>query len=139
MESFLFKHIICNEKYFCNNNYEYSLQSKIIGEIVNETKGCYIFHLILKNELMSDVFLKIMKGESELDKEKDKEDRKDLYLLLNEKNELPIECVVFGSYNEKYQELKDFKNKEKNKQDELIQLLHRVQKESIDAKLANIK
>ena len=75
----------------------------------------------------------------------------DLLLLEDNNNQIPIECLMLGSYNTKYQLLKFGKKKKKKdksqtdaisitKQDgELIELLHVIQRDTIRLKLQNIK
>ena len=164
MNSFIMKGIICNEKYFCNRLYKFSIVSNIVGDIESDTNGIYLFHAILKNESMQQVFITIMnryymtinqnkqtkqnkdnnKQEESKENEKKKENGQlckldydsNLLLLLDGNNEIPIQCAVFGSYNQTYETQKDLKNIDK--QNELITILHRMQRETIQVKMKNI-
>ena len=62
-----------------------------------------------------------------------------ILLLFDNNGQIPIQCLVFGSYNEKYQMLKYNENLKDNQDDvDLIQLLHDLQTRTIKIKLKNI-
>ena len=131
----LLNDMIFDEKYFCNGKFRYYLESNIIGTIDSGVNGMYLFHSILKNDSLSHLFVDIMnvhfKGIN-----KDKIEWKytnDLLLFVNENNELPIGCLVFGSYNDKYQSEKFVSNSE------FVQLLHQIQYETIRVKIKNVQ
>ena len=129
MEKFLFD-IICNKKYFCNKNYKYFIKSPCVGAIISDHSGIYLFHAILRNDSMSNTLMKIFNTTK---------DESKLLLLLDNSQTIPLQCIVFGSYNEKYQKIKLVKNNYQDYQNsELIQLLHKIQKRTIEIKLKSI-
>ena len=155
--NFLLENLICNKKYFCNKKYKYCLESQSIGKIESKKCGIYLFHSILKHDALSNVFIQIYKYYNQLEptpnnkKNKKKNKKKkynyldydtNFYLLLNGNSELPIECAVFGSYNEKYQQLKNLKLKPIRFLAPnfigLVALLHWFQFQTIQLKLKNI-
>ena len=129
------QHVYCNKTYFHNPNYRYYLKSNIIGTIETNTKGIYLFHSILKNANLSNI-LQIIVNNEKFNQEMN------VWLMLDGNDQIPIECIVFGGYNEKYQALKYSKEsleeyidvQEKN----LLELLHTMQRETINVKLNSI-
>ena len=64
-------------------------------------------------------------------------DINDALLSCNNEGQLSIECLAFGSYNEKYEKIKFLENRSE-KDDKFIELVHQIQCKSIQAKLENI-
>ena len=61
----------------------------------------------------------------------------DVLLMMDDNNQIAIECLVFGNYNNLYKSLQFQKKKEKSEEN-LIALLHKMQYQTIDHKLKNI-
>ena len=124
--------------------YKYCLESNTIGRISSDSSGIYLFHSIIKNDSLSNVFDRVFryynrtvaKGNDYLDY------NSSFYLLVNGSNELPIECAVFGSYNEKYQQLKNLKMKPSRflakNFNGFVALMHWFQFRTIQLKMQNI-
>ena len=100
---FVFEHIIMNKKYFVNKETKYSIDNDIAA-MKSTKEGFYLFHSILEDVSCENIFIQIMNS----NKIKSATAANDVYPLLtvNNNNKLPIECLVYGSYNEKYQNLK---------------------------------
>ena len=148
LRQFMFEHIFCNEKFVCNENYTYILKNKF-GSFQSKTKGIYLFHSICKNAQMSSLFVKLINEISNYNNTKNDLEHEQLSTMFNKTlrtfdrtNKLPLQHLVFGYYNRKYQSIKyskqhgkKRKRKINNKNDEDISSVvvgHRMDRKSND-------
>ena len=159
---FLLNNIILAKKYLYNQNFSYRIESKNNKnfKIINIDKsnnkcGLCLFHSILRNDSLTSLYSKIaqcLNDDGDINNVNGvivDFDKNTLYLSADGNSQLSIECIVFGSYNVKYESCKygnnikkytinDFtldKNKEHYK---LIKLLHQTQFDTISLKMNNI-
>ena len=146
-----FKIVFCNSKFFHNPNYIYSYKSHYIHVNISTIKGengIYLFHEISKNYQMRNALSAIINNfvlnESNNDNnnnnnnnDSNKNNINNILLLSDSNNKIAIECLVFGHYNEMYQNLK-YKKNITQYQIELTNMLHFIQYKTISTKFSNI-
>ena len=96
--NFLVSNIICNKKYFCNKDFDFSYNSQYgFGNVRSKTKGMYLFHTLLSDGNFKDVFVKVM--------QLIKQDKSKL-LNVDNLNRSALQCLAFGSFDELYRNIK---------------------------------
>ena len=147
---FVFDHIIMNKKYFMNKETKYSIDNDIAA-MKSTKKGFYLFHSILRDVSCATTFVEIMN--SNKIESATAANGVNWLLTVNNNNKLPIECLVYGSYNEKYQNLKFAENVQNSinggenssrretldDAKEWIQLVYKLKAETIQLKFAKIQ
>ena len=138
-----YKIIFCSSAFFHNPNFTYSYQSHYINVNIATRKGeqgIYLFHKILKNYQMRNALSLVVNHfvlNNVNDNNTNDNDINNIFLKSDSNNKIAIESLVFGHYNEMYQNLKFRKNITKY-QVELINMLHFIQYKTIASKFSNI-
>ena len=155
LKNFLMENIFLNSKYLNNTQYNYRLDNKY-GTFNSHEQGTYLFHSILSNandfmiQLFSILVERIKNNENPNIYKDDNENKIDginiadslesILLSTNISNRLPIQTLVFGSFNEKYKQLK-FASKSLNEpkqQKEFFNMMYYVQFETNRVKFKEI-
>ena len=103
---FLLLNIFENSNYFCNNDFEYLSKNHICGNYKSESKGVYLFHSILKQDSMSNLFIDIMNHLLKEYYNSNMSKMSSILMMVDGDHKLPVECLTFGGYNTHYQKTK---------------------------------
>ena len=126
LKKFLFSHVICNSEFIWNPEYTYSLEhsGSKLGQVSSNKKGIYFLQIILKYDNLFKLFVDIMDSQINIPDHDDVEsailkavvDRKEnvdqfelsnkFLVISDHSNRIPLEYLVFGSYNQLYQSIK---------------------------------
>ena len=130
------ENIYCNPTYFHNHDYVYHLRSASTNTIIStreNEKGIYLFESIVSDVNVCNLFNNIIN----VSNDNNSDDNVWLLRDIGNNGQIPLECIVFRSYNEKYQRTKF--QQELNQEDlNFLDLMHKIQRQTLDVKLKHI-